>query len=417
MSRMNCVYCGKVITKSSKEHIVQNALGGLYESEEICCEKCNNFLSKNVDAPFTKIFNPIISRIDNFTKTNNKKSHPSCSGKAIYDNRIFDVVIKDGKVVSCPELSKKLKCDISKLKFEIVAYDFQIDNSSFRSGIGKIAFNFALEKGIDYEILRKGISVKEKKGEVDSILFKFPIIPFVALNPMDDYIELNTRMELYHNLILFSQDSNLWCYVDLFNTFQYYVLLSNEWDAKEPVLETYLQLLQQLDRTKPELYIRKPKHIHAYAMFFNVEPCMNSEEFEKRVEVAVQKESLKKNMSDVLSAKLGYNYFNIDKIKNMKKEEARLYLRDEKGLSLKSLLLYFDEEDKLKDSTFRQVTCVGDKYEVVSYPLLINKLLIEGSIDIRKYTYKKFERVNAFLSGIDWLIEDNDNGDEEQAEI
>jgi hypothetical protein len=35
-------------------------------------------------------------------------------------------------------------------------------------------------------------------------------------------------------------------------------------------------------------------------------------------------------MSDVLSAKLGYDYFNIDKIKDMKKEEARLYMRNEK---------------------------------------------------------------------------------------
>lgn len=114
---------------------------------------------------------------------------------------------------------------------------------------------------------------------------------------------------------------------------------------------------------------------------------------------------------------MGYDYFNIDKIKDMKKEEARSYLRNEKGLSLKSLLLYFDEEDKLKDSTFRQVTCVGDKYEMVSYPLLINKLLKMGSIDVRGYTYKKFERVNAFLAGIDRLNEGDDNDDKEQDEI
>ena len=84
------------------------------------------------------------------------------------------------------------------------------------------------------------------------------------------------------------------------------------------------------------------------------------------------------------------------------------------GHSLKSLLLYFDEDDKLKDSTFRQVTCVGDEYEIVSYPLLINELLKAGSIDIRKYTYKKFERVNSFLASIDML----NNGDNiEQSEI
>lgn len=35
--REKCVYCGKVIVTRSKEHIIQNAIGGLYESEDICC--------------------------------------------------------------------------------------------------------------------------------------------------------------------------------------------------------------------------------------------------------------------------------------------------------------------------------------------------------------------------------------------
>ena len=74
--RLNCVYCGKTITTRSREHIIQNALGGLYESEDICCPECNNYISRYIDVPFTKTFNPIISRIENFTKTNNKKSHP-----------------------------------------------------------------------------------------------------------------------------------------------------------------------------------------------------------------------------------------------------------------------------------------------------------------------------------------------------
>ena len=33
--RVNCVYCGKVIEKESREHIIQNALGGLYEPADI----------------------------------------------------------------------------------------------------------------------------------------------------------------------------------------------------------------------------------------------------------------------------------------------------------------------------------------------------------------------------------------------
>lgn len=407
--RENCIYCGKKITKRSKEHIIQNALGGLYESSDICCEKCNNFISKNIDAPFTKTFNPIISQIDNFAKTNNKNSTPPCYGKAIYNNELFDVLIKGGKVVSCPKLSRKLKCDISRVQFEIVSYDFCVDNISFKNGIGKIAFNFALEKGIDFERLSKSVDVKKVDGELKDISFNFSLIPFVALNPMDEYIELKTNVELYHNLILFSQGNYLWCYVDLFNTFQYYVLLSNEWNIDNPVLETYLQLLQKIDRTIPDLHIRKPKHILTYAMYFNVEPCMDLEEFKKRVEIAIQKESLKKNMSDIISAKLGYDYFNIDKLKEMGKEEGRTYLKNEMGFSLNSLLLYFDENDKLRDSTFRQVTCIDEGNRVVSYPLFIDMLAKEGKIDISSYTFQKFERINIFLAGIEKSKEHDDD--------
>ena len=70
------------------------------------------------------------------------------------------------------------------------------------------------------------------------------------------------------------------------------------------------------------------------------------------------------------------------------------------GFHLESLLLYFDEDDKLKGSTFRQVTQISHN-EVVSYPLLINKLVKKEEIDVVWYTNKKFERLNSFLVGID----------------
>lgn len=37
--REKCVYCGKVIVTRSKEHIIQNAIGGLYESETLYGDK------------------------------------------------------------------------------------------------------------------------------------------------------------------------------------------------------------------------------------------------------------------------------------------------------------------------------------------------------------------------------------------
>ena len=138
------------------------------------------------------------------------------------------------------------------------SYDFNIENNSFKNGIAKIAFNFAIEKGVDFEILRKGVEINKKNEDIEKISFKFPLIPFIALNPIDTYLELETNMEFYHNLILFSQENMLWCYVDLFNTFQYYVLLSEEWDNNIYISENYLQLLQKSDRKNPQFYIRRP---------------------------------------------------------------------------------------------------------------------------------------------------------------
>lgn len=391
--RKDCVYCGKRIEKRSREHIIQNAIGGLYESEDICCPECNNYISKYIDVPFTKTFNPIISRIENFTKTNNIKSKPVCTGKALHDGELYDVTIKAGKVVACPELSQKLKCDISKLHFEIVAYDFPIENRAFINGLGKIAFNFALEKGISLDILKKGLDIKVVDEKIESIAFNYSVLPFVPLNPMDKHIELNTDMELYHNLILFSQGGFLWCYIDLFNTFQYYILLSDSWDENVQVHETYLQLLQKIDRSIPHLYIRKPKHVLTYAMFYNIAPCMDLELFKKRVAEAIQKASQKKNMGDVLSEKMGSNYLDPDKLKQMSKDEMDFYL--------KSLLLYSDEDDHLNDKNFRIVTLSGNGFEIVSYPLLIKTLMGGQAIDVRSYTVEKFERLNKFLSGFD----------------
>lgn len=391
--RENCVYCGKTITERSREHIIQNAIGGLFESEDICCPDCNNYVSKYIDAPFTKIFNAIISRIENFTKTNNKKSKPSYTGKAIYNGKLYDVLMKAGKVVSCPELSKELKCDVSKLEWEIVAYDFPIENKPFKNGLSKIAFNFALERGIPADVLKKGVNIKIVDDKIVDLSFLYPVIPFVPLNPMDRHIELNTDMELYHNLILFSQGKMLWCYIDLFNTFQYYVLLSDSWDENISVHETYLQLLQKLDRSTPTLYIRKPKHILTYAMFYNIEPCMDLDEFKKRIEAAIKKEPLQKEMADIISVKMGSNYLTPEILTQSDIDKRDFYL--------KSLLLYSDENDRLNESNFRKVTLTGNDFEMVSYPLFINMLVRNGEIDIQSYTFNKFDRLNKFLAGFD----------------
>lgn len=386
---MNCVYCGEAITVESREHIIQNAIGGLEESTDICCQKCNNYISKYIDKPFVSSFNPIIARISNFAKTNNKKSSPSYSGKATYNGSEYSVIFKNGKVVACPELSKQLHCDISKLNFQIVSYDFIINNESFIKGVSKIAFNFALSKGISLDAIKDGLIVEKDENGITNISFKYQIIPFIPLNPMDSYIELETELLLYHNLILFSQENNLWCYVDLFNTFQYYVCLSDKWPKNKKISESYFQQLQKLDRTIPEIKRWRPKYGLIYADLYDVEPSADKVVMQNRITTAVKKESLKKDMTKVISQKLGTNY-----ILNYIRDDISFDERQKYGLSL---LLYFDENDYLLEDRFRKVTLGEKEFDIVSYPLLIKSLMISNSIDIRQYTFAKFERLNYFL--------------------
>lgn len=63
-----CVYCNQLITDVSMEHIIQQALGGRYESPGILCPECNEFIGASIDVPFNRIFNPIVDQIENFIK-------------------------------------------------------------------------------------------------------------------------------------------------------------------------------------------------------------------------------------------------------------------------------------------------------------------------------------------------------------
>ena len=389
MSRQNCVYCGKEITTRSSEHVIQNALGGLYESEDICCPECNNYISRCIDAPFTTIFNPIISKIDNFSKTNNPKSIPSCTGKVVYNNKMYDAFIKGGKVVGCPDLSRELKANISKLPLQIVAYDFKLDNEIFHTGMAKIAFNYALDKGVDLDILKHGLNIEKTGDDIQKISFTYPMIPFYPLNPVDKYIELDTDFKLYHNMILFSQESTLWCYIDLFNTFQYYVLLSDNLPQGINVYDNYAQTLQKIDRTEPELDIYRPKDILIYAQQYGVDPCLDKEEFSRRIKNAIAKKSQKKALESIVSDKMAA--MPIDYSLQIAQDPGKLLP------FAHSMRLYFDDNDKLRTENFRTITTDVHGY-VTPYPYAINTILQQDQTPLRSYTMSKFNRLTNFLN-------------------
>ena len=389
MYEKRCVYCGKVITKLSKEHVIQNALGGKYESEDICCGECNNYVSKYIDKNFTEIFNPIIAEIKNLYKTNNKKSNPIYTGNIEYKGKIYKAKFKAGRVVSCSELSKKYKCDIKKLNVSILSKNFELENEAFKNGLCKIAFNFAIDKGISSDNLKKGLNIDKEGEKIKKISFNYPVVPFMPLNEVDNYIELKTSMILYHNLILFSYSNILCCYIDLFNTFQYYVILSQDFYSEKDIYESYIQFVQNMDRKMPEISISSISDILIYADQYNIEPTMDLDELKKRIKISIEKESIVKNMVDIISEKIqGYANYCIDN---------RVLSADK----IESIQMYFDEDDRLIEDNFRKLTIYKDdkgNTKTVFYPEQITRI-IDGkktNEKITKYCHQKMYRLENF---------------------
>ena len=389
MTRQYCVYCNKEITTRSREHVIQNALGGLYESVDICCPECNNYISKCIDAPFTKIFNPVIGQIDNFSKTNKTKSCPPCTGMVEYNGKTYQANIKANKVVSCPELSRELHCDAAKLPLKIIGYDFNLDNTAFHTGMAKIAFNYALDRGVNLDILAPGLHVQRNGNQITDIKFSYPMIPFCALNPVDEYLELYTPPELYHNMILFSQYNNLWCYIDLFNTFQYYVLWSDKLPDNTKIYDDYAQTLQKLDRSEPKITVYDYKDIMVYAQQYDIEPCTDIDIFTKRVKMAIARKSQKQKTADIINRKIQSMPFEYQ-IKMIKDLDTATMFRQ-------SMHMYIDQTDQIKQNAFRTVTPYPDAVHIAAYPDAIGDVIKTNMPLLRQYTNAKFQRLNHIL--------------------
>lgn len=387
--RQYCIYCNKEITTRSSEHVIQNALGGLLESEDICCPECNNYISKYIDAPFTKTFNPIISRIDNFSKTNNTKSAPPCTGTVSYNGREYSAIIKNGKVVSCPDLSRELRCDISKLPTapQIVSYNFDLENTAFQTGMAKIAFNYAMSQNVDFKYLASGLVVERTGNSVNNIQYNYPVVPFCPLNLVDAFIESAPNTTPFHNMILFSQHNELWCYVDLFNTFQCYVLLSDIVPNNKHIYANYAQTLQKLNRNAPVLDdLHDPKTVMIYAQQYGVQPTMNAAEFTRRVNNAVAIKSQKVAMSKIIGPKIASMPF-MSMMMQMRGDAASMRLLN------KSMHLYFDD-DIFQEKNFRTVTPALAGDGSVAYPHEIMRLVSETPDMLRQYTTMKFNNLN-----------------------
>ena len=143
-------------------------------------------------------------------------------------------------------------------------YNVNIDNESFKKGFEKIAFDYALYCGLKVENLEK-IFDKSLNKLIDDFYF----IPFVPLNIFDEKLEESTLYELKHILRLFSVENYLFCYIELFSTFQYYILLSDSYSGAE----FYNDFCQKtsIKETEINFSIRRQKDILILAEQYNLD--------------------------------------------------------------------------------------------------------------------------------------------------
>lgn len=145
----------------------------------------------------------------------------------------------------------------------LVKFPFNMDYKAFRRGLAKIAIGFASSYGVQREDMPLVLNIDKNTNEA-KIQDKIPTIPFYPLGVIDELIEVQkNEFEHYpfHNLILFTIDYDpkiskgkkvLICYIELFSTFQWYVVLNEEYYG-DSIYEFYAQQILKKDDYKVEL--------------------------------------------------------------------------------------------------------------------------------------------------------------------
>lgn len=355
MEEKRCVYCDIELSDSNKslEHIIPNCIGGQLKSNSICCKSCNSTLGATGDQKFSKIFDPILADIK-FLKRDRKKKNYKCSGIASYQNKLYNVTICNGKVSSCPELCKLTRSKLPSKGFTILYKNFNLEDSDFKEGLCKIAFNFAIYNNIPKSSISEGLKIQHEDGVVKDVHYCYDTLPFFPLNIVDKTLESLKHEFLQHTLVLFSSCNQLWCYIELFSTFQFYVRLSSNYNDNEI------------------------EHIF-------------SQKIENKAIDNSRQVSNTKNSEDEYASQIAKKFHKLND----------LSIYDNSIMKAASVLVdlgfYISDNGDLIPHHFRQKCLFEDPSKHCNYPLLINELAHKRQIDFRTHTMNKFKLLEEYL--------------------
>ncbi|SDF94399.1 hypothetical protein SAMN05421827_102203 [Pedobacter terrae] len=298
------------------EHVIQDSLYGRLKSDKILCESCGSQLSVEVDSDFGKIFQSISEQFAHIlTSTEkNKNFQPSLKGHVVLmDGRKIPVFIKGGiinpqkpffdlpvngevKVYGESKTAKnfinfakselkKQGYEVEKLKFTIVSNlqdhielgihfsegveDF---DRKLKMGFIKIATGFAMMNGVDRNDTPNTIDVKE-----NALIYTDQIVPYIPCEVFEmvyDQQRIALEPEFpNHTLILYVDDygdqKKLICYVDLFSTFAFYVVLNDNYKGKD-VHSVYQQSITKMEKPEINIMNQSPKKLLIVEQFLKI---------------------------------------------------------------------------------------------------------------------------------------------------
>lgn len=243
----------------SLEHIIPNALGGKLATKDILSHGANRDLNNLVDVRFVKTFESFVTKL-NFGRDRNTKQRSS----GVHQDYQKDVIFKDDRFfprkpffdeekmavfADSERTGENYKLHLIKkgvIKDEdgsnVKVYDdiagpvyqsFSLDNKNFKQGLAKIAAGFASFKGISRHNLKNVIDIDQKILREDII-----VAPSIPLNSLEWNLENSFwKSQNYpiHGLTLrgCQRENLLYCHVELFSAFQWYVLLDGDYGGED----------------------------------------------------------------------------------------------------------------------------------------------------------------------------------------
>ncbi len=311
-----CYLCSQIFdeeeTRQHEEHIIQNAIGGALISNDILCEDCGNKLGKTVDTKFAVELSPLTVLLKpprdrgNYSKAemtlitkNQDASHLEQVKFTL--NSDFSVVPRkpvfvrsDSQrtvtVVAATEKLAKKYAKSGQVKAELKdGYTLELSTNAAEyaqsrllpvnpnsigvlRGVLKIAIGYASYNRVPREIL-KHLFEQDDLTNSEALLQSsvFPYYPTTDAERLFE-IEKHTHEDWYptHQLYLFCQGKNLYCYVELFGTIQKYVHLSSEYDGLLQV-QKFVQKAEKWDFDAGIFTAKDWKDLHILAGEFGVE--------------------------------------------------------------------------------------------------------------------------------------------------